>query len=395
MSPETAPEVVTLGETMAVLRASGPLRMGADLRLSVAGAESNVAIGLTRLGHRVRWIGRVGDDELGTLVLRTLRAESVDVTGARTDHDGPTGLLLSEPRIADLTRIQYYRAGSAGSRLCPEDVPAAMLSGARVLHVTGITCALGPQPLDAVRAAVHAARTAGILVSLDVNHRPGSGARPRPPTSCARWPGRRPRHRLRRRTRLGRRPSARTTTDRVRSLLSSGHTREVAVKLGGDGAELHTPQGRERTPARRVTVRDTVGAGDAFTAGLLSGLLDGLGPRDRLERANTLGAFAVGSVGTGRAARTPRTHPAGQGGRRHAPLTTPPCPARARPADAPAAPHPSPTCGGCGGPEGESPDPPPDRSDRATGVPPLEHPPARTGRGPSPHRRPPGDRRHP
>ncbi len=298
MSPETAPEVVTLGETMAVFRASGPLRMGADLRLSVAGAESNVAIGLTRLGHRVRWIGRVGDDELGTLVLRTLRAESVDVTGARTDHDGPTGLLLSEPRIADLTRIQYYRAGSAGSRLCPQDVPAAMLSGARVLHVTGITCALGPQPLDAVRTAVHAARTAGILVSLDVNHRPRL------------WSASEAADVLRPLARdadlviasddelaLVADPSARTTTDRVRSLLSSGHTREVAVKLGGDGAELHTPQGRERTPARRVTVRDTVGAGDAFTAGLLSGLLDGLGPRDRLERANTLGAFAVGSVG--------------------------------------------------------------------------------------------------
>ncbi|MEU5719700.1 sugar kinase [Streptomyces sp. NPDC020403] len=298
MSTGTTPDVVTLGETMAVLRASGPLRMGGDLRLSVAGAESNVAIGLSRLGHRARWIGRVGDDELGTLVLRTLRAESVDTTGARTDHDAPTGLLLSEPRIADLTRIQYYRAGSAGSRLCPEDVPPALLDGARILHVSGITCALGPQPLAAVRAAVQAARTAGILVSLDVNHRPRL------------WSASEAADILRPLARdadlviasedelaLATDPSARTTTDRVRSLLSGGPTREVAVKLGGDGAELHTAEGREHTAARRVSVRDTVGAGDAFTAGLLSGLLDGLGTRERLARANTVGAFAVGSMG--------------------------------------------------------------------------------------------------
>ncbi|MEZ7003592.1 sugar kinase [Streptomyces sp. AD55] len=298
MTAQAAPDVVTLGETMAALRASGPLRMGGDLRLSVAGAESNVAVGLARLGHRARWIGRVGDDELGTLVLRSLRAESVDTTGARTDPDAPTGLLFSEPRIADLTRVRYYRAGSAGSRLCPEDVPPALLDGARILHVTGITCALGPRPLAAVRAAVRAARAAGILVSLDVNHR------------ARLWDASRAAGVLRPLARdadlliasddelaLAADASAHTTADRVRSLLSGGHTREVAVKLGGSGAELHTPEGREHAPARRVTVRDTVGAGDAFTAGLLSGLLDGLGPRDRLERANTVGAFAVGSEG--------------------------------------------------------------------------------------------------
>lgn len=80
----------------------------------MAGAESNVAIGLARLGHRVRWAGRVGADELGALVLRTLRAEGVDIGHAATDETGrPTGLLLTEPRLGTLTRVSYYRAGSA------------------------------------------------------------------------------------------------------------------------------------------------------------------------------------------------------------------------------------------------------------------------------------------
>jgi len=73
---QSPPDVVTFGETMAALRAQGALRLGGNLGLSVAGAESNVAIGLARLGHRVRWAGRVGADELGALVLRTLRAST-------------------------------------------------------------------------------------------------------------------------------------------------------------------------------------------------------------------------------------------------------------------------------------------------------------------------------
>jgi hypothetical protein len=111
--------VVTCGETMACLSTAqaGPLRTGGTLRLGIAGSESNVAIGLARLGHVVAWIGRVGEDELGELVLRTLRAEGVDVSHARREAGAPTGLMIKERRVGAVTRVHYYRAGSAGSRL--------------------------------------------------------------------------------------------------------------------------------------------------------------------------------------------------------------------------------------------------------------------------------------
>src|SRR5690348_12325592 len=102
---ETA--VLTFGETMAALHGAGPLRLGGTMQLSIAGTESNVAIGLARLGHTVRWVGRVGDDELGQPLLRTLRAEGVDVTGAVVDDRAPTGVLFFERRIADVTRVSY------------------------------------------------------------------------------------------------------------------------------------------------------------------------------------------------------------------------------------------------------------------------------------------------
>ncbi|HEY3611759.1 MAG TPA: PfkB family carbohydrate kinase, partial [Pseudonocardiaceae bacterium] len=148
-------DVLTFGETMAVLRAvePGPLRLAGSLRLGVAGAESTVAIGLARLGHAARWVGRVGDDEFGRLVLDRLRAETVDITHASTD-DAPTGLLVREQRTADLARVRYYRTGSAGSRLSVGDLVPALADGARLLLLSGITPALSTSALAATRAAV-------------------------------------------------------------------------------------------------------------------------------------------------------------------------------------------------------------------------------------------------
>lgn len=117
-------DVVLLGETMMSLRARGTWRLGADARTSIAGAEATVAIGLSRLGHAARWVGRVGADEPGELVLRTLRAEGVDTSAVARDPDAPTGLILFEQRTPDITRVLYHRAGSAGSRLDRNDVAA-------------------------------------------------------------------------------------------------------------------------------------------------------------------------------------------------------------------------------------------------------------------------------
>lgn len=166
------PDVFTFGETMVALRGSGPLKLGGTMNVSIAGAESNVAIGLARLGHAVRWAGAVGEDEAGQLVLRTLRAEGVGVSGASTDPGAPTGLLLFEPRLPEVTRVHYYRAGSAGSRIGADVIQRAFSAAPpRVLHLTGITPSLSPSARAAARLALQLARESGSLVCLDVNFR--------------------------------------------------------------------------------------------------------------------------------------------------------------------------------------------------------------------------------
>ncbi|WP_407077279.1 sugar kinase [Streptomyces coeruleorubidus] len=283
---------------MAALRARGALRLGGSLGLSVAGAESNVAIGLARLGHRVRWAGRVGADELGALVLRTLRAENIDTGHAVTDDTGrPTGLLLTEPRLGTLTRVSYYRAGSAGSAVSPADVLPALAPGTRVLHLTGITPALGPSAADAALTAAATAHESGITVCLDVNYR------------SRLWSADQARTALRPMLAhvdlliasedelplVLERPAA-DEPEAVDSIVSAG-VREVVVKRGAHGATSFTADGASDCAARQVDAVDLVGAGDAFVAGYLSGLLDGADIPARLRRAVTTAAFAVATRG--------------------------------------------------------------------------------------------------
>jgi 2-dehydro-3-deoxygluconokinase len=289
--------VLTFGESMAALHGEGPLRLAGGMQLSIAGTESNVAIGLARLGHQAEWIGRLGDDELGRLVLRTLRAENVDVSHVIVDGSAPTGLLLFEHRIADITNVSYYRAGSAGSGICADDVAHRLTDDVAALHVTGVTAALGNTAAEAIAGCVEIARRRGIPVSLDVNFR----------------------------SRLW---SAATARDTLRPLVSqveilfgsedevmlvaadgstdidtaaqqiiADGTGTVVVKRGGAGATAYTIDGKLNVPARRVPVVDVVGAGDAFVAGYLSGRLDGLDIAGCLERGVVLGAFAVSRIG--------------------------------------------------------------------------------------------------
>ncbi|MEU9122389.1 sugar kinase [Streptomyces sp. NPDC048506] len=301
------PDVFTFGETMVALRGSGPLRLGGTMHVSVAGAESNVAIGLVRLGHWVSWAGAVGDDEAGQLVLRTLRAEGVKVSGAAVDPGAPTGLLLFEPRLPEVTRVHYYRAGSAGSRIAADSVGGVFAAAPpRVLHLTGITPSLSPSARAAAERALQLARQHGSLVCLDVNFRARLWSAEEAAGVLGRWvpfvdvliasddelplclPG----------GAAAREEAAAPVAlaAQAKLLLEQG-VGEVVVKLGADGATVFSRDGSLHQPATPVRAVDAVGAGDAFVAGYLSALLDGEGPAGRLARAVTTGAFAVASHG--------------------------------------------------------------------------------------------------
>ncbi|MEU9856614.1 sugar kinase [Streptomyces sp. NPDC047974] len=290
-------DLVTLGEAMLAvsLTEPGPLSPGATARLSFAGAEATVAIGVGRQGHKSAWTGVVGADAAGTMILTALRAEGVDVSHVRTDASRPTGLMLRQRRTSDRTLASYYRKGQAGCGLGPEDVDPELVSRARILHITGITPALGPGPLEAVRHAVAIARTTGTTVSLDINYR------------SLLWSPREAADTLLPLVReadvvfagldeAGLFVEAGGVADTARALARLG-PRQCVIKLGPDGALALVDGEIFVQAAVPVTAVDPIGAGDSFVAGYLSGLLDGAPPADRLRTAAICGAFSVSVPG--------------------------------------------------------------------------------------------------
>jgi 2-dehydro-3-deoxygluconokinase len=286
-----APYVLTFGETMALMRADqvGPLAHASTMSLGIGGSESNVAIGLRRLGVQAVWCGRIGADSLGQLVEREIRAEGVDVRIA-VDASAPTGLMIKERRTPDTQRVSYYRAGSAGSRITSTDIDEQLIAGAGLLHVSGITPALSAQAEATLRHAIDVARTAGVPVSFDLNFRgnlwsaEGAGSVYRDiipladivfagedEAAIAVGPG--------------------EPEDLARRIAGLGPSQAV-IKLGADGALALIDGTVFRQPAVPVSVVDTVGAGDAFVAGYLAELMEGRGPEERLRTAAATGAFA-------------------------------------------------------------------------------------------------------
>lgn len=287
-------QVVTLGESLASFRSRGPIGFGEALTPHLAGAEANVAIGLARLGHSVSWVGRVGADPFGREVLRTLRSEGVDVAAAVVDDSAATGLMFLEQRTADLSRVHYVRAGSAGSRVSAEDLPVEEIRSASMLHVTGITPALSPVAAGAVSSAVALAHEAGVRVSLDVNHRErlwsrGDASRVLRGLLPRVWQVVAGEDELA--------VVADGTEDEAVSALLEAGVDQVAVKRGAAGATLHTRDGRLDRAAVAITSVDTIGAGDAFCAGLISAVLDECSHDEALGRAVLLGAWAASTSG--------------------------------------------------------------------------------------------------
>lgn len=166
--------LVFFGELLVRLTApgNGLLMQSPSLDLHVGGAEANVAVGLANLGHDCRMVSRVPDNALGRGVVSAIRAHGVDSRHVATGS-GRMGLyFLSVGAGLRASEIVYDRAGSSFAQAGTGDFDwDAALAGAELLHLSGITPALGPQSAEAALAAASAAKRLGVPVSFDGNYR--------------------------------------------------------------------------------------------------------------------------------------------------------------------------------------------------------------------------------
>ncbi|WP_052664506.1 sugar kinase [Nitriliruptor alkaliphilus] len=278
--------VLCVGEALIALTPTrGSLREAADLAVSPAGAELNVAVHLARLGLRSRFAGRVGDDPFGQRLRDALQFEGVDDGPLEVDPDLPTGLYAKDPSATD-TAVLYYRRDSAATRL--RTLPPGALAGVGLVHLSGITPALSPE-CDAL--VTELLDTPGLITSFDVNHRPAlwsaEEAGPKLLELAARATT----------VFVGLDEAARlwdvATAADVRDLLPDPV--ELVVKDGATAATAFTPGGTAVEPALPVQVVEPVGAGDAFAAGYLASRRRGEPADAALRRGHELAAQVLTS----------------------------------------------------------------------------------------------------
>lgn len=288
------PALVTVGEVMGLLLAPPgvPLPGATGFDLGFAGAECTVAVGAARLGHPSALITRLGTDSFGDHIARELRADGLDTSGVRRDATRPTGLLVRDAPSGRPITVEYRRSGSAASALEPSDIPEALVAGARLLHLTGITSMLSDSAHAAVRHAARIARDAGTTVCLDPNIRLRLADAGRWRAVIDELAG------FADIVLVGADEAARLSTSAPHTWFRARGARIVVVKDGARGAYEITHDGqRVEQPAFGVPLVDPVGAGDAFAAGWLSAWLDGADPVQRLRHGAAVAACSVATRG--------------------------------------------------------------------------------------------------
>lgn len=291
------PEVVCLGILVADVLAKpvdhfperGRLVLVERMELHTGGCAGNTAIGLRRIGIPAGVIGKVGEDGFGDFYLSVMAREGVDYSGIARDRSANTSsTMVLVHGDGERSFIHYI---GANAQLRAEEVDLGLLDGARVLHVAGALLMPG---LDGEPTAslLQAARARGLVTSLDTawdsTGRWMKAIAPALPHLDYFLPSIEEARML---------TGAHDPADIAEALLACG-TGVVALKMGEDGCYVAGRGEKLRVPAFDVATIDATGAGDAFVAGFLAGVVKGWSLRETARFANAVGALCTLAIGT-------------------------------------------------------------------------------------------------
>lgn len=292
-------EVITIGESMVMLIANQeePLEFVSDFSRHLAGAESNVAIGLARLGHKAGWISSVGNDPFGTYVRNTIQGEGVDTSAVMVSSTHSTGMLVKERNDKGDPRVYYYRKDSAAANFTSDMLKESYFDKGKIFHITGIFPALSPKSKETLLAAIKIAKNRGLMISFDPNIRLKLWSAEEAKTTLLEiaglsdliLPGLHEAELL----------VGTTKWEEVSKFFHEKGNKFVIMKNGADGAyysireeDGSISQGYEKG-FKVSKVVDTVGAGDGFAVGVLSAMREGLSFGQAVKRGNAIGSMAV------------------------------------------------------------------------------------------------------
>lgn len=292
-------DVVTFGEAMAMFIADklGPLHEISQYSRALAGAETNTAIGFARLGLHTGWVSKVGDDAFGKYIVHQLHKEKVNIEQVMVDPLFPTGFQLKSKVAQGDPEVQYFRKGSAASYLSVKDFNEHYFSRARHLHMTGIPLGISREMREFSQHALAFMKIQGKTISFDPNLRPSLWSSEKEMAAVTNetafqadyvLPG----------IHEGKLLTGYDKPQDIASFYLDKGVKLVVIKLGEQGAFYKTLQEEGTADGFNVQeVVDTVGAGDGFAVGVVSGLLEELPLKESVLRGNAIGALAVQSLG--------------------------------------------------------------------------------------------------
>lgn len=291
--------LILVGEPMGLMIAQteGAMEDVENYTLSTAGAELNVAIGVSRLNRRATYLTKLGNDPFGRLIVNTLKKNQIGTEFITFAKENATGFMMKNKVSEGDPEIFYMRKNSAASTLSKEDVDGIEFGNYTHLHLTGIFPALSETTRETAYYLIQKAREHQLTVSFDPNLRPQLWKSQEEMVQVLNdlafqsdivFPG----------VAEGKILMGSSNPEEINSFYRSHGVKTVITKCGSEGAYVTNGEESFMCPGFPVEkVVDTVGAGDGFAAGTLSALMEGKSLHEAVRRGNAVGAIQVMSVG--------------------------------------------------------------------------------------------------
>jgi 2-dehydro-3-deoxygluconokinase len=296
-------EFLTIGEPLTLFGASGESEMDKELKdvkffeKFLAGAEVNICVGLSRLGHSTQYITKLGSDPFGDFIKESLHKNNIGIDYVSSTEEYFTGYELKSKVSSGDPKIYYFRKNSTASHFSKHDLNKLNLDQVKYAHLTGIFPALSKECREAVYELIKLLKEKNINITFDPNLRPQLWESKEKMISVINdiafksdivLPG----------ISEGLILTGSEDPNKIADFYLDKGVKIVIVKLGSKGAFVKSKETSYEVKGFKVDkVEDTVGAGDGFAVGVISGLLEGLSVKDSVKRGTAIGALAVMSAG--------------------------------------------------------------------------------------------------
>ncbi|WP_027636688.1 sugar kinase [Clostridium butyricum] len=291
-------DVITIGDAMVAMcpKEKGPILFCNTFERKIGGAELNVAIGCARLGLKSGWISRLGQDDFGKHILKTVRGEGIDTSQIELVEGYQTSVYFREVMANGDSRSFYYREKSPTSTMTAESLDENYFRNSKVLHITGVFPSINDNNKEILLKAVELAKKNNLLISFDPNIRLKMWTKSQARKFINKF--------------LSEVDILLVGDEEISILIDEEDTNEaikkfhdmgidkVVVKrgakgaIGSDGSNIY-----DVAAIKPKALIDTVGAGDGFAAGFLSAYLKGDSFEESIEFANAVGSLVVGIEG--------------------------------------------------------------------------------------------------